>query len=186
MDRKNQAAETKSEPARVRGKGRQRGAWCDDFLARFAELGDMAQAQKLSGIGRTAFWQYRKDDEEFDAAVEEVAQTWIDRLAAGSFRRALVGTRKVRHRPKSRKTTKGKGGTETVEIDYAEHEEREFSFAREQWWLSKARPEEFGNEEAGHATAIEFAQRIHEALAAIDGCMDEDAPDDEDGGPWSE
>ena len=160
---------------RTRGAGQAKGAWVEEFLEAYERLGDGAQARKIAGVGRTQFYLLRDKDPEFAAQVREIFETWIDRIADGSKRRALVGTVKRKRVPVRRTSSRSSAG-DVVEIEYETVEDREHSFARERFWLERMRPDEFGEKDREDLSAAEYAQRIHAALAAMDGSMDEDEP----------
>ncbi len=171
--------EGKNGNPRTRGRGSKAAAWADDFLDAFEECGAVTEARKLAGIGRTALYDHRDADKAFAEQFREIRDIWIDRIAEGSQRRAIAGIRRVKRVPVKRTTTKLDEDTEEVEIEYAEHEEREHSFAWEKFWLERMRPDEFGEKHSEDLSAAEYAQRIHSALASMEGSMDEDEPEEE-------
>jgi hypothetical protein len=162
---------------RAKKPDHQRGAWGEDFLRWYEETGDLTVAREAAGIGRTALYDWRDENEAFARRMREIREVWIDRLAAVCQKRAITGVVKKVHRP-VRKITMRSGDEEEVRIEYAEEEVREFSFARERWWLERMRPEEFAPTPSGDVSAVEFASRIHAALEQMDGSMDEDEPAD--------
>jgi len=171
--------DSKNGDSRTRGKGSQIGAWTDLFLRAYRAGGDLSVARKAAGIGRTALYAHRDRDDDFAADLRDVEDEIVDQIANGSRKRAIAGVKRTKRVPVKRTTTKLDEDTEEVEIEYEEHEDREHSFAREKFWLERMRPEIYGEKTGGDLSAAEYAQRIHAALAAMEGSMDEDEPEGE-------
>lgn len=58
------------------------------FLAVFSETCNVSEACRAAGIGRSAAYVWRKEDEAFAADWDEAEQTAIDQLEAAAWKRA--------------------------------------------------------------------------------------------------
>lgn len=102
------------------------------FLSALALTGNVSEAAAACAIGRTAAYDWRRDDETFaadwDAALDEAA----DRMEREAFRRAVEGTEK----PVFGSLGQGRGSGEVGRI-------REYSDTLLIFLLKAARPEKF-------------------------------------------
>lgn len=62
------------------------------MLAAFAECGNVTQACKIADIGRTAHYEWLKDDPEYAKAFDDALEQATDRLEQEARRRAVEGT----------------------------------------------------------------------------------------------
>lgn len=74
------ANRTKRTPLRV-----------EKFLSKLEEAANVTESAKAAGIGRTAVYEWRKQDSDFAAAWDEAEQKAVDRLEREAIRRACEG-----------------------------------------------------------------------------------------------
>lgn len=67
------------------------GDWRERFLAALGEVPVIQTACEKAGIERTTVWRARKDDEDFEAAVQDAMEAGMDRAEHEAFRRGVSG-----------------------------------------------------------------------------------------------
>jgi hypothetical protein len=63
----------------------------EQFLQALAVRGNVGEACKAAGVGRSTVYEWRETDQEFAAAWQEAVDDAIDRLEAEAWRRAFDG-----------------------------------------------------------------------------------------------
>jgi len=66
------------------------------FLAAYARCGTVASACDASGIGRSTYKAWKKKDEAFQDALEDVTLDFADEIEAEAIRRAREGVRTIK------------------------------------------------------------------------------------------